>query len=318
MKLTRFAKYSWFVLAYTLGVILWGAFVRATGSGAGCGNHWPTCNGQVIPRPEEIATVIEFTHRITSAFLGVLIIIMVVWAFRLYAPGHVVRKAAVLSLIFVIIEGLIGAGLVIFELVGLNQSGERAIAMALHLVNTLILVGFLTLTAWWGSGGRVPQWAGQQRINWLIGIGVVGMMLVGASGAVTALGDTLFIHKGVPIESSPTTEFLVQLRIWHPALAVVTGLFVVLASTAVYRMRPSNLTQLFARLVKVTFIIQLFAGVLNVYLMVPVWMQMVHLLLADIIWILWVLLGATALAEPARQAIATRQPTADRLETSKV
>jgi heme A synthase len=301
MKLTRFATYSWFVLAYTLGVILWGAFVRATGSGAGCGSHWPTCNGQVIPRPEEIETIIEFTHRVTSAFLGILIIILVVWAFRLYAPGHVVRKAAVLSLIFVIIEGLIGAGLVIFELVGLNQSAERAIVMALHLVNTLILVGFLTLTAWWASGARTPQWQGQQRINWLLGIGVIGMMVVGASGAVTALGDTLFVHEGVPIESTATTQFLVQLRIWHPALAVITGLFVVLASTAVYRLRPSNHTLLFSRLVKVTFIIQLFAGVLNVYLMVPVWMQLIHLLLADIIWIAWVLLGAAALAVPARE-----------------
>jgi heme A synthase len=301
MKLTRFATYSWFVLAYTLGVILWGAFVRATGSGAGCGSHWPTCHGQVIPRPEEIETIIEFTHRVTSAFLGVLIIILVVWAFRLYAPGHVVRKAAVLSLIFVIIEGLIGAGLVIFELVGLNQSAERAIVMALHLVNTLILVGFLTLTAWWASGARTPQWQGQQRINWLLGIGVIGMMVVGASGAVTALGDTLFVHEGVPIESTATTQFLVQLRIWHPALAVITGLFVVLASTAVYRLRPSSHTLLFSRLVKVAFIIQLFAGVLNVYLMVPVWMQLIHLLLADIIWIAWVLLGAAALAVPARE-----------------
>jgi heme A synthase len=301
MKLTKFAKYSWFVLAYTLGVILWGAFVRATGSGAGCGSHWPTCHGQVIPRPEEIETIIEFTHRVTSAFLGVLIIIMVVWAFRAYAPGHIIRKGAVLSLVFVIIEGLLGAGLVLLELVGLNQSVERAVAMALHLVNTLILLSFLTVTAWWASGGRVPQWQGQTRLNWLLGIGVVGLMIVGASGAVTALGDTLFVHEGVPIDSSPTTEFLVQLRVWHPALAVVTGLFMVLASTAIHQMRPSNHTKLFSRLVKITFIIQLLAGLLNVYLMVPVWMQLVHLLLADVIWIAWILLGATALAEPARQ-----------------
>ncbi|MFO7537210.1 MAG: COX15/CtaA family protein [Chloroflexota bacterium] len=301
MKPTRFANYCWFVLAYTLGVILWGAFVRATGAGAGCGSHWPTCHGQIIPRPEEIETVIEFTHRLTSAFLGVLIIIMVVWAFRRYGPGHIVRKGAVLSLIFVIIEGALGAGLVLLELVGLNQSVERAVAMALHLVNTLILVGFLTLTAWWASGGRLPQWPGQARINWLLGIGVVGLLVVGASGAVTALGDTLFVHEGVQIDASPTTQFLVQLRIWHPALAVVTGLFIVLASTAVYRLRPSSHTQQFSRLVKATFVVQLFAGVLNVYLMVPVWMQLVHLLLADLIWIAWILLGATALAEPARQ-----------------
>ena len=105
----KFAGYAWFILAYTLAVILWGAYVRATGSGAGCGSHWPTCNGQIVPRPEQIETLIEFTHRVTSAFLGVLIIGLLVWAFRLYGKDHRVRRGAVLSFAFVITEGLIGA-----------------------------------------------------------------------------------------------------------------------------------------------------------------------------------------------------------------
>ena len=58
--LTRFA---WFTVFYNVLVILWGALVRASGSGAGCGNHWPLCNGQVIPVSPGWHTVIEFTHR---------------------------------------------------------------------------------------------------------------------------------------------------------------------------------------------------------------------------------------------------------------
>ena len=68
--MSRFAKYSWIVLVYNLVVILWGAYVRATGSGAGCGSHWPLCNGEVIPRAPEVETLVEFTHRLSSG-LGI-------------------------------------------------------------------------------------------------------------------------------------------------------------------------------------------------------------------------------------------------------
>src|SRR5215467_12703113 len=69
----RVSAFAWGVLAYNVAVIAWGAFVRASGSGAGCGRHWPLCNGEVVPRPTSVATVIEATHRATSglALVGV-------------------------------------------------------------------------------------------------------------------------------------------------------------------------------------------------------------------------------------------------------
>ena len=142
------AKYAWFVLAYTVLVILWGAFVRATGSGAGCGSHWPTCNGEVIPRPETLETWIELSHRLTSAFLGILVIGLVIWAWRQHGVAHRVTKGAIWTLIFVIIEGAIGAGLVLLELVADNPSSARAIWMGGHLINTLILLAINTATAY--------------------------------------------------------------------------------------------------------------------------------------------------------------------------
>lgn len=304
-KPTKFSIYAWLVLAYTLAVILWGAYVRATGAGAGCGRHWPTCDGQVIPRPETVEMMVEFSHRLTSGLLGIFIIGLLVWAFRVYPPRHMVRLGAVLSSIFVITEGLLGAGLVLFELVAHNTSLARAISGGAHLVNTFILVAVITLTAWWGSGKRPFSFKNQGSVNWLVGGGVAGMLILGATGAMTALGDTLFpatsLQEGLQQDFSATAHFLVRLRVWHPVIAIGMGVYVVWASTAVYNLRPSPDTRRFSLAIKLLFGLQLAAGFLNVYLLVPVWMQMVHLLLADLVWIVFVLLGASALSLADKQ-----------------
>lgn len=297
-----FVLFSWFVVAYNLIVIIWGAFVRATGSGAGCGQHWPLCNGQVIPRPEQIETVIELTHRVTSMLDGFLVIGLVVWALRLYPRGHLARRGAVASLGFVILEGILGAGLVLLELVADNSSSARAAAMAIHLVNTLLLLGVLTLTAWWAGGGAGLRLRGQGPVGWLIGVGVAGMLVVGAAGAVTALGDTLFparsLAEGIAQDFDPTVHFLIRLRFWHPALAILLGLYLVVAGQAITRLRPGQATSRAAAVLLLLFIAQIAVGTLNVVLLVPVGMQLIHLLMADLVWIALVLLAASALGAP--------------------
>ena len=129
LHLSRFTKYAWFVLIYNIFVILWGAYVRATGSGAGCGSHWPTCNGEIIPRADEVETLIEFTHRLTSGLAFLLVLGMLIWALRAYPKGHRVRKASGAAMIFIISESLVGAGLVLFEWVAGNISASRVIVM---------------------------------------------------------------------------------------------------------------------------------------------------------------------------------------------
>lgn len=299
----NFTSYAWIVLGYNLLVILWGAYVRATGSGAGCGSHWPLCNGEVIPRAAQIETIVEFTHRLTSGLAGILVIILLVWAFRLFPKGHVVRRGAALSMFFIITEGLVGAGLVLFELVAHNDSIARAVSMSVHLVNTLLLLASLTLTAWWAGGGRPLRLRGQGNTGWLLLVALLAMVVLGATGAVTALGDTLFpagsLAEGVRQDFSPTAHFLVRLRVWHPIIAILTGIYLILATSAVHSERPTAETKRFARLVRLFFLIQLGAGALNVLLLAPVWMQLLHLLLADLVWIVVVLFSAAALADTA-------------------
>jgi heme A synthase len=298
-----FTRFAWITLAYLILVILWGAFVRATGSGAGCGSHWPLCNGVVVPRAARAETMIEFAHRVSSALSGLFILALFIWAFRLYPKGHIVRRGVVWSMVFIITESLLGAGLVLFEWVAHNASVGRAISMGLHLVNTFLLLGAVTLTAWWAGGGQPFRLRGQGKVGWLMAGSLVMMVLLGVSGAITALGDTLFpagtLTEGISQDFMPTAHFLVRLRIYHPILAVLTGIYLALAGRAIAAQRPSAETRRFARLIVVLVVVQLVAGFVNVILLAPVWMQLVHLLLADLLWIATVLLGAAALSRPA-------------------
>jgi len=299
MKLNRFAKYAWGVLAFNIGVILWGAYVRATGSGAGCGSHWPLCNGEVIPIEPQIETVIEFTHRLTSAAALLLVIGMFVWARRAYPQGRIVRVGASLSLFFIITEALVGAGLVLFQWVALNDSLERVISMAVHLVNTFLLLAALTLTAWWASGGRPLRLNGSGQA-WAFGLAYLAVMILGVTGAITALGDTLFpassLQEGVIQDFSAASHFLIRLRVWHPLIAIISGTYILILSGLTALFRPQALVKRFTMILIGLFMAQLIAGLVNLVLLAPIPMQIIHLLLADLVWIALVLLGAANFA----------------------
>lgn len=301
IQLDKFAKYAWGVLVYNLVVILWGAYVRATGSGAGCGSHWPLCNGEVIPRAPQIETVIEFTHRLTSGVALLLVIGLIIWAFRLYPKGHPVRLGTGLSLFFIITESLLGAGLVLFKLVDQDTSTTRAVAGALHLINTFLLVGALALTAWWASGGRPVQLGSQRTWQIVVGIALAAMLLLGASGAVTALGDTLFpatsLAEGLQQKFSPTAHFLVRLRLFHPIIAVAVGAYIIIVMSVINARRPDPLTRQFSRAFMVLYGVQLVVGAVNVVLLAPVWLQLLHLLISDLLWIILILFAASAFAQ---------------------
>jgi cytochrome c oxidase assembly protein subunit 15 len=303
----RFSAFAWANLAYNLLVIMWGAFVRASGSGAGCGAHWPLCNGQVIPQAPGAAQLIEFSHRLTSGLALIGTVALLIWAFRAYPRGHSVRGGAVASMTFMIFEALIGAGLVLFELVAHNISVARAISLGLHLVNTFLLLGAITLTAWWASGGAPLRLRDRGSLPWMFAIGLLGTALVGSSGAITALGDTLLqlgaLPGGVSQAIGGGTHPLVQLRIIHPILGISVGLYALLLARVVLATTPTPLVRRIAYGMAALFMLQILGGGLNVTLKAPVWMQIVHLLMADAAWIGLVLLGAAALAsQPAAAA----------------
>ena len=284
----RFARFAWTTLAFTIVVILWGGFVRATGSGAGCGAHWPLCNGEVVPRAPAVATLIEFGHRLSSGLLGLMVGGLVVAAFRLFPRGSGVRRAAVATGFLVIVEALIGAGLVLFEYVAFDPRVARAYWMGAHLANTFLLLAAATLTAW--RAGHPEADAFRPRLA--TAVALVMTLLLGVSGAITALGDTLAIHGGLDPARNAVVAALVGLRIYHPLLACLVLLSV--AWSVDDSRRAGGDARRFAIAVLVLFIAQMGLGILNVALQAPVSLQVAHLLVTDLIWIGLVLSGASA------------------------
>src|ERR1035437_9962528 len=240
-----FARYAWAVLAYNVGVVLWGAFVRATGSGAGCGNHWPLCNGTATPGSPSAATIIEFTHRVTSGLDLALVALLVVWAFRRFPRQHPVRLGATLSALFLITEALVGAALVLLEHVAKNASVSRAYSLSTHLINTLTLLACLTLTAWWSTervGQAVPPALPRGRDVWMRGVSLTAGVVLGGRGALAALGDTLFpassLAAGLAQDLDPAANIFLRLRIFHPMIAVAVGAWLLFYAVSSASRRP--------------------------------------------------------------------------------
>lgn len=290
MSKLHFQRYAWFTLGFCLLVILWGAMVRATGSGAGCGAHWPLCNGTVVPTSDQLKTWIEYSHRITSGLSLLFVVALYILARRMFPLGNFTRSAAGYSLIAIIIEALIGAGLVLLRLVEHDQSLDRAISIALHLVNTLFLLGSLTLTAV-SVFEPTPRWRWPSSVGrWQVRAILIGFALVGALGALTALGDTLFPVTNLAEEFRQKFEsrrhFLEQIRVFHPLIAVAwvgaAWLWLANVTDSQPDLRQRSKVFLWLAAGNLAF------GMANVLFLAPIWMQIVHLLWAETLWILLV------------------------------
>lgn len=293
-------RLAWTALVWNLVVILLGALVRATGSGAGCGASWPTCEGVVIPKLEG-ATAVEFTHRAASGIALLLLAWLIVAVFRKHPKGAPVRKAAVLSGIGIVSESLIGAVIVLYEWVEHDASAARAVSVPIHLVNTLVLLAGLTLVVYWIDRDRVLS-SSRPQSRAVLGF-AAGMMLIAATGAVTALADTLFpaesVIEGITEDFSATSSWLTRLRVLHPVVAILIGISAARwVRSNVWDMKGSG--GVAARVVVGVVFVELVVGVINVWALTPIAIQLVHLLLADVLWIAWVWLGAELLTEEAR------------------
>lgn len=298
------ARFAWFVLAYNVIVILWGAYVRATGSGAGCGAHWPLCNGEVVPRAPTAEMLVEFSHRASSGLALVAVVLLGLWVYRTLEAGHPARRGALLSVVFIVTEALLGAGLVLFRLVAHDESLARAMVMPLHLVNTLVLLLCLTLTAHWLSGGAAIRLAGRARVLGAVAMLLALMVSVGTTGAIAALGDTLYPSRslldGLGADLSPASSLLLRLRVLHPILGLATAVALAFGLAALPIRADQRRGRLARRAVPALAAAQVLIGVANIWLLAPVWMQLLHLLVADLLWITLVLTSAEALAERGR------------------
>lgn len=303
---SHLARFAWFVVAYNIAVILWGALVRATGSGAGCGNHWPLCNGEILPTSAKIQTLIEFTHRVTSGLSLVLMAILLVWCWRHTVKGDWARYSAVAAAILMFNEALLGAMLVLFEYVGMDRSASRVVFLCLHFGNTLLLVAALVLTArWLSKGERRLVLTSKRHERMVIAIGLVCTMATGITGTLAALGDTIFpaasLSSGLAQDFSANGHVLLRLRLLHPVVAAIAFFYVL---WMVHKLsRNSDKSSRLLPLLTATILAQIGLGVLNVLLLAPVWLQLTHLFVAEMFWMLMVLASSNVLVKDRGEAL---------------
>jgi heme A synthase len=292
----RLARLGWIAVAVNVAVILWGAVVRATGSGAGCGSHWPLCNGEVVPQDPSVKTLIEFGHRLTSGFALLVVAWLVFRVLRARRGGdpseRSIRRLAWLSLAFILGEAAIGAGIVLFEYVAANSSPARAVWMGFHLLNTFLLLGALALLA--DRLGRRPAGAGPRGPLGPAVAGLVALGLTGATGAVAALGDTLFpaasLAEGMSRDFGAGAHFLERLRVFHPLIAIGAGLLWLYLAQEARRASRARETLAAANAVTLLVFVQFGVGLITLGLLAPVALQIAHLLCADLLWMAGVLL----------------------------
>ena len=297
-------RYAWGVLVYFIAVILWGGLVRSTGSGSGCGNHWPLCNGVVLQHSPSVETMIEFTHRATSGLSFFLVVALLAFVVATTARGHLARMAAAAAVVFTVIEAALGALLVKLGLTAQSTSPLRPWYLALHLANTLLLLASLALaahllsrsTGFLRSQIRLRAPAGALAC-------VCALLVVGVTGSLAALGDTLFpansLSTALAQDLSLSGSSLIGWRWTHPLLAFLAGLLLIWTVLRAMRKRSHWDNRALAAAILFLLAAQFVLGLLDVILLAPVWLQIVHLLGADLLWVALVVLAARFTLEPA-------------------
>jgi heme a synthase len=251
---------------YTLVVIAWGAWVRISHSGDGCGDHWPHCLGELIPLGAEKKTWIEYSHRLMSGLYG-LLALAIFFHFRQLRYGSLTRKLSAAVFVLMLIEAGLGALLVKRGLVTVDDSVERLLVMSLHQLNSFLLTGVSFLLA---HSVITP-------LRWRWSKSTFAFIVVSMTGAIAALSTTLFptvsLLEGILRDFHEDSHIFVRLRILHPVLAL--SLMGFLAYHFYLKGKARLALEIFGALL---------VGVVTLMTLSPVWLKLTHLLLAHYLW----------------------------------
>jgi len=301
-------RFAWATLAYFILVILWGAVTRATGAGDGCGNHWPLCNGTVMQHSPSVDTMIEFTHRLTSGISFFSVVGLMLWTFRGTVRGHLARAMSIASVGFTLVEAILGALLVKLGLTAQSHSPLRPPYLALHFANTLLLIASLALTAHMLSRREGYLRRCIRLVSPLAAItGLLVILVVGVTGSLAALGDTLFpatsLGEALQQDFSAKSGWLVRWRWTHPTIAFLACIFLIwILVRAVQRSTHWDNRGLSVAVLAL-LAAQYVLGVFDIALLAPLWLQILHLLGADLLWSALVVLTARVALEPVEPGV---------------
>jgi len=284
----KLSTYAWVLVYYTLFVIVWGAWVRISHSGDGCGKSWPLCDGVLFPKDAEAKTWIEYFHRLTSGIYGLVVIHLFYLNQKFFPTKTLQRVFGFSTLILMIIEAALGAALVLKGLVGENATIFRLVVMTLHQINSLLLVGSTVALAWVTAKDPIYQWDLKKLF---LHRGLLFLFIfIPATGAWAALSNTLFpstdLLQGLADDFSSDSPWILKLRILHPLLAtgfcIYWSYFFWNQSEETQDPKVKKSSQYLAAF----FVAALGFGALTLISLSPVWMKLVHLIMAQLLWIL--------------------------------
>ncbi len=314
-------KLAWWTVAMNVVVIIQGAVVRATGSGAGCGRHWPMCNGEVIPLSHTVESIIEFSHRSLSLIvllLGLWLLLRA-WSVAKENPGF--RWFATASFVLVIVEALLGAATVLWGLTGDNVSTARGLMVASHLVNSMLLIGALSGTVVYARDRR-PAWPldlkGQPGLVSASALGLVLMLVIMFTGGIAAMGNTMFpaetLAEGIAMDFDPESNPLVRLRFLHPVIAISVGVYLWLALGFARLRKPVAEARTVTNWLLGVYVAQLVVGFVNLAMLAPVVLQLIHLMMAVAAFGLFMAVTLTTLGYPLDRRAAAAVPLVEPME----
>ena len=297
---------AWVAALSTWALIVQGAVVRATGSGAGCGSHWPTCNGAIVPLSPTAETLVEFSHRLLSLLILAFGAWLLVRAFRGRKANPGLWVFSLAAFIFLLTEALLGAATVLFGLTGDNATVARGLMVSAHLVNSLLLVGALTGAVVYAKEGR-GLWPLRVReqglLSTVLGVGIVGMLVLMFSGGIAAMGDTMFpaesLREGLVQDFHPEAHLLIRLRILHPLIAITVGIYLFLSLGLSWLLKPVSAAKRIAQVLFGVYVAQLVIGSANLAFLAPIPLQLLHLTTATLAFALLAALSVYALGEGA-------------------
>lgn len=231
---------KWFSIITAFGaylMLLLGAIVSKTGSGKGCGNSWPFCHGQLIPQSLPIETVFEYSHRIISGGVGLLILILTVWCWLRFRQDRRIKLLSFLSLFFVIVQGALGAFTVVFE-----GAWTKKAALALHFGFSLISFASVVLLAidlFQLEGKKRIRPTVNSRLQWSIwGLTVYAYLVVYTGAYVRHTQATMGCGYQVPFCGStwlPDLHTLPGIQLLHRYAAFSLWLLVAILVYGVWR-----------------------------------------------------------------------------------
>jgi heme a synthase len=308
----RLSKASTFATFLLIAV---GGLVRATKSGLGCGDDWPTCNGAVVPVLNGRPVVIEYTHRLMAAVVIVLVAGLTIRAFQERRGTPKVVGATVAALVLVLSQAVLGMVVVRLHL--------EALSVALHLGIALALLGVLLYggaAAAAADGDIVASDQKMARTGWIAAAAVFLLMLAGSyvtgRDAGTVFGDwPLMNGRLLPAfdRVGPDLAELWAIHFAHRALAVVVGLVVALVAVrGLARRHDFPAAARLAALAAGLYVLEVIVGALNVWTSLNEIVVFGHLVLGASIWM--TLIGMALITEPSLvRAVGARKVGATRV-----